>query len=160
MQVFISFTVNMFFLIIFHTLRQCDVENVVADDVWGRECDVVVTMSGEADCSLGTQQNQQFPTPWYFLPPVFYFDSFNLFFYLHQSIYSSLLWILLLFSVGFYWFLHSLYCCTVSTVGLVCELHEPGSWETGLFVGWLMIWILIRLECRDMEIEREVLKFP
>lgn len=44
------------FLDYFHTLNQCDVANVIANDVtkrW-RGCDVVITMSSEADCFLRT----------------------------------------------------------------------------------------------------------
>lgn len=109
--------------------------NVIAEDVrkCGCECDVVVTMNGEADCSMGDSTKSTIPHP--SIPCILYFDTFNLFFCLHQSVPSSLLWILLLSFMGFYWFLLSVLLKSQHS-RFSCKSHETGSRETGLFVGW------------------------
>lgn len=112
----------LFSLIISHALYQCDVANVTADYVRKRgcECDVVVMMSGEDNCSLGTKSTIPHP----FLTSL-YFDT--LFFYLHQSINSSLLWNMFCCRFSPLWVFidfYTLYCCIVSTVGLACKLRS------------------------------------
>lgn len=97
----------MIFLIIFHALCQCDVANVIANDVrnWGCEWDVVVTMNGEADCSLRDFKTNNSSPLDHSLYCIIHIAPFSLFFYLHVftfSLDSAAVWV----SCGFYWFLH------------------------------------------------------
>lgn len=92
----------------------------------------------------------------FYLVSIFYFDSFILSFYLHQSIRSSLLWTAaVLVRCGFYWFLHPVLLYTQH----IC-FWAPGSKKLG---NWVICWMVDGLNfnqmlCQDGEIEWEALK--
>lgn len=94
------------------------------------------------------------------LPCIFYCASFSSFFYLHQSVHASFLWILLLFEscCGFYWFLNPV---------LLYSQHSKFSlWVAWAkkFGNWVICWPVngmnFKWTCQDMEVEWEVLKLP